>query len=166
MSTPWQGPQHHGQQQPRPYPEQNLHHPYPQGPPSVGMAPLPGTSTLLVNLQGSPLTSSMITPDVLIDGVITVGTKYGLNHYPVTPGRHRIEVRSQWMRTFGQAEVDVAVPPGGVVQLFYAAPLHQFSRGNMGFEPQPRPGMLVFWLMMAGLAMLLVLPIVIAVLVN
>ena len=35
------------------------------------------------------------------------------------------------------------------MSVFYAAPMHQFSRGAIGHEKQRRPGMVGFWLMLA-----------------
>ena len=44
------------------------------------------------------------------------------------------------MRTYGQAGIDTTVAPGQVVEVWYASPVHQFARGNIGFTKQPRPG--------------------------
>jgi hypothetical protein len=47
------------------------------------------------------------------------------------------------------------VPAGGQVSAYYAAPMHQFSRGAIGYEKQRRPGVLGFGLMMGALVLLL-----------
>ncbi len=45
---------------------------------------------------------------------------------------------------------------------YYAAPLHQFTRGAIGYEKQKRPGMAFFWVLMLVVALfvaaLVVLP--------
>jgi hypothetical protein len=59
---------------------------------------------------------------------------------PVWAGPNRVEVYSQWMRQYGQAELTVDIAPGQVVPVFYAMPWHQFTRGSIGFEKQKRHG--------------------------
>ncbi|MDO9456052.1 hypothetical protein [Nocardioides sp.] len=126
----------------------------PQGPP-------PGFVVLTV--QGSSLTSNMISPAVTLNGY-PVPTSYGENTLPVPPGRWHVAVQAQWMRVYGQADVDVDVTSGQAVRLFYAAPWHQFSSGSIGFEKQKRKGGGVFLAMMLALllvvAAFVVLPLV------
>ena len=51
---------------------------------------------------------------------------------------------------------------GGQVTVYYAAPMHQFSRGAIGYEKQKRPGRLGFGVMLGAVALivlaLIVLP--------
>ena len=93
----------------------------------------------MLTLQGNAMTSNMITPTVLLNGH-PMPTRYGENVYPVPPGRWRVEVYAQWLRRYGQAALDVDVPEGQSVRVFYAAPLHQFTTGSIGYEKQPRKG--------------------------
>jgi hypothetical protein len=108
---------------------------------------------LHLTLQGSPLTSSLITPKVLLNGSrVLVG--YGLNAIPVPAGPLRVDVSCRWAREFGQAGLDCTVPAGQAVPVFYAAPLHQFTTGSIGHQRQPRkglPGLLLILAAIVGL---------------
>jgi hypothetical protein len=84
---------------------------------------------------------------------------YGENVVPVRAGPNRVEVSCQWLLRFGQATLDVQVPPGARAPVFYAAPSHQFSRGAIGFEKQKRPSIVGFTVMLT-VTMLLVLAVV------
>ena len=94
---------------------------------------------LRLTLQGSAMTSSMITPAVTVNGW-RVPSHYGENVIPVHAGPNRIDVSCQWLKKFGEATLETQVPAGGQVAAFYAAPWHQFSRGAIGYEKQKRPG--------------------------
>jgi hypothetical protein len=124
---------------------------------AVTQQPLPPAGFLHVHLQGSALTGNVITPRVRLNGH-PVPTRYGENVYPVPPGPWRIEVDAQWMRTYGQAQLDVQVGVDQHVQVFYAAPLHQFTRGAIGFEKQKRPGVLGSLLILVVLLLVLGVP--------
>lgn len=121
-----QAPNQHLPQQ---WPAQNPHNAAPQGPQGF----------INLTLQGNAAFRSFITPTVHIDGNL-VAAQYGLNTIPVPPGRHHISVYGQWMRQYGQAEMDVDVAQGEYVPVFYAAPLHQFTTGSIGHEPQKTKG--------------------------
>ena len=108
---------------------------------------------LRLTLQGSVLTSSMITPTVLVNGW-RVPASYGENVVPVHAGPNRVEVHCQWLMRYGQAGLDTQVPAGGQVSLWYAAPMHQFARGAIGYEKQRRPGLVGFWLLIGVVALL------------
>ena len=123
--------------------------PAPSGPPPSG----PPAGWIQLTLQGSVITSSLVPPTVRLNGY-PVATSYGVNSLPVPAGRWRIEVHCQWLRQFGQATLDVDVAPGQQVPVFYAAPLHQFTTGNIGFEKQKRKGL---WLLVALMVVLVVL---------
>ena len=94
-------------------------------------------------LQGSVMTSSMITPAVTINGY-RVPAQYGENVIPVHAGPTRIDVSCQWLKKFGEATLETTVPESGQVLAYYAAPMHQFSRGAIGYEKQKRPGTVGF----------------------
>ncbi len=110
-------------------------------------------------LQGSAMTSSMITPAVTINGW-RVAVRYGENVIPVHAGPNRIEVSCQWLMKFGEATLDTTVPESGQVTAYYAAPMHQFSRGAIGYEKQKRPGTTGFIVTVAVIAAIVVLLVV------
>src|SRR3954454_648125 len=100
----------------------------------------PAMGWLRLVLQGSAMTSSMITPAVTINGY-RVPVRYGENVVPVHAGPNRVDVSCQWLKKYGEATLETTVPEGGQVTAYYAAPLQQFSRGAIGYERQKRPGM-------------------------
>jgi hypothetical protein len=104
---------------------------------------------LRLTLQGNAMTSSLITPAVTVNGYRVVA-HYGENLVPVWAGPNRVDVSCQWLIRFGEATLQLQVPPSAQVPVFYAAPWHQFSTGAIGCERQKRPGVL-------GLVMLLAL---------
>ena len=110
-------------------------------PPLTPQPPQPGPPVGWIDLtiQGSVLTSNMIVPSVRLNGH-PMPSKYGHSVYPVPPGPWRVELAAQWLRTYGQATLDLHVADGQTVPVFYAAPLHQFSSGRIGHEKQKRPG--------------------------
>ena len=114
---------------------------------------------LRLTLQGSVMTSSMITPAVVVNGW-RVPVQYGENVIPVHAGPNRIDVSCQWLKKYGQATLVTMVPDGGQVAVYYAAPMHQFSRGAIGYEKQRRPGVLGFGLML-GVILLVVLALIV-----
>ncbi|MGJ6979654.1 hypothetical protein ACSDQ9_03865 [Aestuariimicrobium soli] len=117
---------------------------YPQGqyanqPPQQSMAPT-DQGFIEFTMQGNAFTSSMVVPTLTIDGH-RVNARYGLNTIPVPSGPHHISVVGHWMRAYGQAELDLQVGPGEHVPVYYAAPFHQFTTGNIGHEPQKKKGL-------------------------
>ncbi|MGN0063700.1 MAG: hypothetical protein ACI379_05615 [Nocardioides sp.] len=124
-------------------------------------APLPPPGFIDLTIQGSVLTSNMLTPNVVIDGR-HVPAQYGRNVIPVVPGRHHIHLYGEWMRRYGQADLQVDVQQGAYVPVFYRAPLHQFTTGNIGHEPQPVKGWWVLVLLLVILLAIIVVPVVAA----
>ena len=110
---------------------------------------------LRLTLQGSPLTSNMITPAVTVNGW-RVPSHYGENVIPVHAGPNRIDVSCQWLMKFGEATLETNVPAGGQVAAFYAAPWHQFTRGAIGYEKQKRPGALGFVVILTAIVLVMV----------
>ena len=151
-------PQQSGPQQSGPYPPQQAYpqQPYPQDP-----QPQQAMGAIALTIQGSVMTSSMIVPNARFNGY-PVPTKYGLQNIPVPAGPLHIELEAQWMRTYGQAALDVNVQPGQVVPVFYAAPMHQFTTGNIGHVKQSRKGMGFFVGLMSVLGLIIVLSILLA----
>lgn len=123
------------------YPEPNGNYLGLQQTPPPGAYPQQvATGHLRIHLQGSMMTTSWVTPTLLINNQV-VKASYGPNDYILPAGTYRVGAYAQWMRQYGQAALDVAVYPGQTVEVFYAAPLHQFTTGNMGFSKQPRKGL-------------------------
>jgi len=104
-----------------------------------GIPAQPAMGAIRLTIQGSVLTSNMITPKVRINGY-QVPSRYGLQDIPVYAGPTHLDVDARWLRTYGQASLDVAVAPDQVVEVFYAAPVHQFTTGSIGFTRQRRKG--------------------------
>jgi hypothetical protein len=121
---------------------------------SQQQAPQP-TGWIRLTVAGSSLTSNMIRPAIRFNGY-PVPAGYGESTHPVPPGRWHVDARCQWLREYGQAELDVDVAEGQAVDVFYAPPWHQFSQGRIGLTHQQRPGLWVF-----VVTMLLVLLIVV-----
>ncbi|MCA0335576.1 MAG: hypothetical protein LCH66_01715 [Actinobacteria bacterium] len=107
---------------------------YPEPPPAPA-----ATGIVRLTIQGSELTSNMVVPSCRINGH-PVPTRYGVQDLVVWPGRNHVALEAQWMRTYGRAALDVDVAPGQVVEVFYAAPLHQFMDGSIGLVKQKRKG--------------------------
>ena len=118
--------------------------------------PAASLGTIRLTIQGSVLTSNALTPTLRINGH-PVPTRYGTQDLPVYAGPNHLDMEAQWMRTYGQAALDTTVAPGQVVEVWYASPLHQFARGNMGFTKQPRPGMGCLWVVLGLVAFVVVL---------
>ncbi|HIT76157.1 MAG TPA: hypothetical protein IAA98_11270 [Candidatus Avipropionibacterium avicola] len=141
----------------RPYPNQ----PGPQDPPpnEVGLPPQgqPAMGTLALTIQGSAMTSNMIVPRARFNGHL-VPTRYGRQDIPVPAGPLHIDMDAQWMRTYGQAAIDVNVAPGQVVPVFYAAPYHQFTTGSIGHEQQSRNGVVGLVITIALIVLLIGVP--------
>jgi hypothetical protein len=127
----------------------------PPAPPSNDPPAQPPMGWLRLVLQGSPMTSSMITPAVTVNGY-RVSVRYGENVIPVHAGPNRIDVSCQWLMKFGEASLETTVPEGGQVLAYYAAPMHQFSRGAIGYERQKRPGMAGFAAILAVIVLVVV----------
>jgi hypothetical protein len=111
---------------------------------------------LRLTLQGSMLTSNIITPSVRVNGW-PVPAHYGDNLLPVWAGPNRVDVVCQWILPYGRATLACDVPPGVQVPVYYAAPWHQLSRGAIGHQRQQRPGLLGFALLMGVIAVFVVL---------
>ena len=107
------------------------------------------------------LTANAITPRVRINGY-PVPSRYGVQDLPVYAGPNHVDIEAQWMRTYGQAGIDASVAPGQVVEVWYASPVHQFARGNIGFSKQPRPGWAASGSTLAAFALFVVLAVVAA----
>ncbi|MCW2756760.1 MAG: hypothetical protein JWO46_506 [Nocardioidaceae bacterium] len=115
----------------------------------------PPIGTVRLHLQGSVLTRT-IAPSVSINGQF-VPVKFGVNDLPVYAGPVTIHAQTQWLRVYGQADLSFQVLPGSLTEVWYAIPMHQFTRGAMGFEKQKSPGKGVLAAVLLGILVLLVL---------
>ena len=132
----------------------------PPGGPAQGQPAQGQQGTIRLTLQGNFMTSGL-TPTVHVSGH-RVNSRFGTMDVPVWAGRNRVDVHTQWMRQYGQASLEVDVPPGGVVPVYYAVPWHQFTTGAIGTEKQQRPGLAVFALIIGAVIGLPLLAIVLA----
>lgn len=139
--------------------QQQAYQPQPQGYQQPGRFGPEGTIEL--TLQGSALTSNMLTPQVQIDG-FPVPASYGLNRLPVPAGRHMVSAYATWIVKYGQASYVVDVQPGQSVPVFYAAPMIQFLKGAMGPTKQKRGGKSFFIVFFAVVLLLVIAVAVIA----
>ncbi|GAA1759412.1 hypothetical protein GCM10009795_002220 [Nocardioides hankookensis] len=112
-----------------------------------------------MTVQGSVMTSNMISPKVRLNGY-PVASHYGENVFPVPPGAWHIDVECIWVRTYGRAALDVDVVEGQTVDTFYAPPYHQFSGGRLGLERQKRAGPGIFVAILAVALAVIVIGIV------
>jgi hypothetical protein len=108
------------------------------------------------------LSSSMISPVLSIDGY-PAPARWEQNVFPVVAGQHIVQVASNYMWRYGAASLPVEIRPGQSVVVHYAGPVITFLSGRMGFEEQARPGMAVFWAILAVPVVLLVLLLVLVV---
>lgn len=131
--------QSHGQPaQPHGQPNQQLPAQHPQNQPAPPQG-APG-SALKFTVQGTVMTSNLVAPTLTIDG-FPAPAALGSTMIPIQAGNHHLEVYSQWMRRYGQATLDVSIAPNSMVEVFYAAPMHQFTAGSMGLTKQKRKGL-------------------------
>jgi hypothetical protein len=120
---------------------------------------------LKFTVQGNALTSNMVPPTVTIDGHPAPAPSMGGSvSIPIPPGPHHIEVYSQWLRKYGQASLAVNVQPNTELEVFYAPPFHQFSKGAMGFTPQKRAGVGILIGILAVVVVIILLAVIAGVL--
>lgn len=94
-------------------------------------------SWLVVHVMGSPIRVGQ--PRVYIDGSALSAT-YGPNEVKVEPGHHTVRVESVRKRTYGLAAMEVEVPLGRTVDVYYAGPFgKRVEHGNIGLVEQQRP---------------------------
>ena len=115
--------------------------PFPQGrdPHVPPPTPAGATGELILTIEGSPVTGSVVAPKVRV-GLAEHDTHYGANHFQVPVGRHQVEVFASWMSRAAEARTQVEVPPGGSVQLYYSAPTFPGGPSRLGPEPHRRRG--------------------------
>lgn len=135
--------------------------PYPQQPPPP---PQPSGQLRLVLRKPPGLGSgTLIRPAVTIDNY-PAPANWGENAYPVVAGQHQVQASATYMWAFGHAQLPVVIHPGQSVTVHYSPPMITFIAGKMGFEPQPRPGSLVTWLVLGFAVLIVVVAILVGVL--
>jgi hypothetical protein len=99
-----------------------------------------------------------IKPKVFVDGHELPRQDWGRQVIPVTPGQHQVEAHVPYFlpSRVGPAAAAVDVPPGQTVELEYRAPVWAFSPGSMGAPPQKYNGMVIYWILLAVIAVLIV----------
>ncbi len=160
-----------GRPQPEPqgYPQPGQNYPAQQYPAQQPAQQHPGQqpqqpvsqSQLVVNLRKpfGLLADQMVTPSVRINGHQATA-RWGQNFYPTHAGQHQIDCSSSYMWQFGPQSMTVDIPPGQSVEVHYSGPVVTFGSGKMGYEVQPRPGMVAWILIISipvGILLLLVL---------
>lgn len=114
---------------------------------------------LKFTVQGNIMTSNLVPPSLTIDGYAAPTSMTGTRDIPIMSGRHHLRVHSQWLRTYGSAVLDVDIASGQTVEVFYAAPYHQFAdQGSIGLTRQARKGRGFLIALLVGLAMVFVVP--------
>jgi hypothetical protein len=86
-------------------------------------------------------------PRITIDGV-EHEPAWGPSSFDLSPGEHRVRVSSRYFGDTSPAETTVTVVAGQESRLFYKAAMTIFSRGAIGTQPQPVPGMAGFAVLM------------------
>ena len=118
------------------------------GAPAPAPAPAPqgygAQATIDLTIQGNVMMRSFVPPTVWVNGH-ALTAKYGQRSVPVAAGPVRVDVECQWLRKYGQASLTFDAQPGQTVPVFYAAPAHQFTTGNIGHVPQKFKGLGFVW---------------------
>ena len=99
-------------------------------------------------------TLAMFAPRAVINGH-EVRLAWGENVIPAPAGIHQITIFIQYLWKFGEASITVdntqVVPT-----VYYSAPVINFIKGAIGFEPQKFPGLVVS-LIISGVFLLIAL---------
>jgi hypothetical protein len=123
----------------------------------------PGQLVLNLRKPSGWGSASMMTPQVKIDG-FPAPVRWEQNAFPVVPGRHQVEAATTYLWQFGHASLPVDIAPGQSVEVHYSSPLITFMSGRMGFEPQPRPGAVAMWAILAAVVLIIVFVVVVVIL--
>lgn len=103
------------------------------------MSSEPATGELVLTIEGSPVTGSVVAPKVRI-GSGEHDTDYGPNRYRVPAGTHRVEIFASWLSATAQASTTIEVPADGAVELFYSAPTFPGGPTRLGPTAHSRRG--------------------------
>jgi hypothetical protein len=111
----------------------------------------PGATGLLrLTVQDTLLGRPRLTgPYLHIDGD-PVPVAFGENNITVHAGRHHVRAAMSFGWPFGRASMDVHVPDGGALDLWYAPSFSFYVEGRLGTQPQKPPGS--WYLLLVGIA--------------
>ncbi len=112
----------------------------------------PGATGLLrLTVQGTLLGRGSLTgPYLRIDGD-PVPVAFGENPITVHAGRHQVHLTMSFGWPFGSASLDVHVPDGGALDVWYAPSFSYYVKGRLGTQPQKPAGS--WYLVLVGLAL-------------
>jgi hypothetical protein len=112
----------------------------------------PGATGLLqLTVQGTLLGRGRLTgPYLQIDGE-SVPVAFGENPITVHAGRHHVRATMSFGWPFGGASLDVHIPDGGALNVWYAPSFSYYVKGRLGTEPQKPAGS--WYLVLVGLAL-------------
>jgi hypothetical protein len=117
--------------------------------------PPAGTGHLRLTVQSTLLGRQALGVRARVDGV-PVPVQHGENVIPVPAGTHRVEASTLLTGGSGDVSVEVDVPAGGEVALWYAPSFNQAIAGRIGDRPQRPAGtwfvVLVALILMVGMA--------------
>lgn len=118
----------------------------------------PPLATLRLHMQGSRLFQTL-TPSVYVNGAMQ-RVAFGPNDIVIYAGPTHVHCEAQWLRTYGQADLTFEATPGSLTEVWYAPPVSQLSRGNIGHEPQRTGGVGVLVGAFVGTLLLIALVVV------
>ena len=112
----------------------------------------PGATGLLrLTVQDTMLGRPSLTgPYLRIDGD-PVPVAFGENPIKVHAGRHQVQASMSFGWPFGRASLDVHIPDGGELAVWYAPSFSYYVKGRLGTEPQKPAGS--WYLVLVGLAL-------------
>ena len=112
----------------------------------------PGATGLLrLTVQDTLLGRGRLTgPYLRIDGE-PVSVAFGENPITVHAGRHQVHAAMSFGWPFGRAIMDVQVPDGGALDMWYAPSFSYYVKGRLGTQPQKPAGS--WYLLLVGIAL-------------
>jgi hypothetical protein len=117
--------------------------------------PPAGTGHLRLTVQSTLVGRQALGVHARVDGV-PVPVQHGENVIPVPAGTHRVEASTLLTGGSGDVSVEVDVPAGGEVALWYAPSFNQAIAGRIGDRPRRPAGtwfvVLVALILMVGMA--------------
>jgi hypothetical protein len=116
--------------------------------------PQTGQLHFVTKYHWSAFMMAAFKPRAIINGH-EVQLNWGENVLPAPTGVHNIEVYIPYLWKMGKANITVD-NTAGVPTIHYSAPVINFARGAIGFEPQKFPGMVAYLIMLGVLGLVIV----------
>jgi hypothetical protein len=117
--------------------------------------PPAGTGHLRLTVQPTLLGRAALGVRARVDGE-PVSVKHGENVIPLPAGRRRVEASTLLTGGSGDVSIEVDVPAGGELALWYAPSFNQAIAGRIGHRPQRPAGtwfvVLVAVILVVGMA--------------